>query len=196
MSSNYNIETDLKEAEAMAQGLSEYVRGNDLYGTTGNGMFARMPSLTVGSLLMRLRRLNLLRDQLENSQKQRLDAAIETFEATRSEWTHHYQEKMAKEVESRLGSMIQFFADCADNIANCQAGYRTEILKRTIVEEVLKEMQNMNMNGDDLMNKVNAADNRLHKYFQPDGFQWSDTLKPAYPEDEFWWLYQSPQEDS
>jgi hypothetical protein len=196
MSSNYNIETDLKEAEAMAKGLSEYVRGNDLYGSTGNGMFARMPSLTVGSLLMRLRRLDALRDQLEDRQSKRLDAAIETFMAARSEWAQHYEDKMLKEVESRLGSMIQFFADCADNIVNCQSGYRTEILKRTIVQEVLKEMHELNIDNQSVMNKVNAADNRLHKYFKPNGFQWSDTLKPIYPEDEFWWLYQSPEADS
>ena len=39
MATNYTLDRDLKEAEAMAEGLAEYVRGTALYGSTGGGVF-------------------------------------------------------------------------------------------------------------------------------------------------------------
>ena len=193
MSSNYKIEVDLKEAEAMAQGLSEYVRGTDLYGTTGGGMFSRMPSLTVGALLLRLRRLDMLRDKLQDRQSKRLDAAVEAYDAARREWAHHYEEKMRQEASSRIDSMATFFEECDESPAKCAEAYRTELLKRTIVQEILKEMHEMNVRDESLMTKIRAADSHLKAYFKPATFKWSSELKPAYPEGEFWWLYQAPQ---
>jgi hypothetical protein len=193
MSSNYKIEADLKEAEAMAEGLSEYVRGNDLYGTTGGGMFSRMPSLTSGALLLRLRRLDMLRGKLEDRQSKRLDAAVEAYDSARREWTQHYEDKLVQEAHSRIDSMATFFEECDDSPAKCFEAYRTELLKRTIVQEVLKEMRELNVSDAALTTKINAADARLKSYFKPAEFQWSEELKSAYPEDEFWWLYQAPQ---
>jgi hypothetical protein len=193
MSSNYKLDVDLKEAEAMAGGLSEYVRGNDLYGSTGGGMFSRMPSLTPGALLLRLRRLDALRGKLEDRQSKRLDAAIEAYDSARREWTQHYEDKLVQEANSRIDSMATFFEECDDSPAKCFESYRTELLKRTIVQEVLREMHELNVSDAALISKINAADNRLKTYFKPATFQWSEELKPVYPEDEFWWLYQAPQ---
>ena len=54
-------------------------------------------------------------------------------------------------------------------------------------------MRELNVSDAALTTKINAADARLQSYFKPAEFQWSADLKPAYPEDEFWWLYQAPQ---
>jgi hypothetical protein len=43
------------------------------------------------------------------------------------------------------------------------------------------------------MTKISAADQHLKHYLRPDSFQWGNELKAAYPEAEFWWLYQTPQ---
>ncbi|MEL6526404.1 MAG: hypothetical protein AAFQ07_11920, partial [Chloroflexota bacterium] len=72
MSASYDINKDLKEAKAMADGLADYLRGDVLYGSTQGGFFSRMPSLTVGALLMRLRRLDALRTNMMDSDRRTL----------------------------------------------------------------------------------------------------------------------------
>ena len=193
MSSTYDIKTDLKEVEAMADSLSEYVRGDDLYGRINRGMFSQMPRLTAGALVMRLRRLDILRENLKDHQSKRLDATVDTYESVRREWTHHYETKLLQEAHSRIDSILVFFQECDENINKCVELYRPELARRTIVQEILKQMEVFQLEDADVMKKVKAVDNRLQHFLQADDFQWHDDLKPAYPKDEFWWLYQTPQ---
>src|SRR3990172_2368406 len=115
VSEKYSIDRDLKETEAMAGALASYVRSDELYGRVGSGgMFAGrdMPSLTVGALLMRLRRLNALRDEMTDSQVARLKKAESQHGAVSNEWRRHYQQKMLREANSRLDAMSAFFDEC------------------------------------------------------------------------------------
>lgn len=197
MSDNsYSFSQDLKEAKAMADALDRYVRHETLYGTVGaGGLFSggRMPALTVGALLMRLRRLNALSDQLSDSQRQTL-AVVETRNrAVHQEWRVHYEGKMTREAHSRLDAMKPFFEECASSPRLCAQVYRPEVLRRTIVEELLIAMQDYDIDSGDVVKKVRAVDGRLRSFVQADEFLWSEVLKPAYPEKQFWWMYNRPQ---
>lgn len=194
MSSNYKIKADIKEAKTMADELGDYVRGDQLYGNTGGSFFSNMPGLTVGALLMRLRRLDTLRDSLSDSQNRDLDIAITAWEKARDEWRLHYEQKMIRELDSRLDSMQTFFKECAESSVNCRNNYRPEILKRTIIQELLREMNQLNVEAD-VQAKVELVDGKFHSYMRPDEFQWSDELQAVYPQNEFWWLYQKPPQD-
>lgn len=190
MSGKYAFKKDVKEALAMAETFSHYVRGNALYGKTS--MFSSMPSVTAGALLMRLRRLDLLRDQMKDHETKNLDKAIDYFEAVRQDWRHHYEGKLQKEAHSRIDAMRGFFYECGENIRNCIGIYKPEILRRTIVQEILRELEDLHIEDSDLTGKIKVTDNRLHNVTEPTDFQWADILKPVYPRDEFWWLYKAP----
>ncbi|MGJ3238146.1 MAG: hypothetical protein ACFE0Q_05515 [Anaerolineae bacterium] len=192
MSSNYKIQTDLTEAQAMVEGLADYVRGDQLFGHAGAGFFSKMPSLTIGALVMRLHRLSALRDQLSNKQQSKLDEAINNWQSTRREWRSHYEGKLLHEIESRLDSMQTFFKECADSQQSCHNNYRPEIQKRTIVQVLLDEMDELGIEDDEIHKIVKEADGKLRTYLRSDDFQWSDTLTKVYPQDTFWWLYQKP----
>lgn len=192
MSSTYKIGTDVDEAVAMAEALVDYVRGDQLYGNAGGGFFSKMPSMTVGALLLRLRRLNAMRDELNSSQADKLDRAVDLYESARKEWTLHYEEKMKQEVHSRVESMNQFFKECAESPAKCANVYRPELLRRTIVQELVTEMTEMNLTDDELMGKIKVADSKLRGFVREDGFQWHEMLADVYPKREYWWLYQKP----
>lgn len=192
MSSNYKISRDLNEAKSMAENLSDYVRGDELYGYAEGGFFSRMPSLTIGALLMRLRRLDAMRNTLNDSQERDLESAIATWQETRNDWRLHYEEKVVREVESRLQSMKTFFRECADSLQNCHNSYRPEIQKRTIIQELLNEMAELNLSNVDVKALLEVADTKLHSVMRPDEFQWSPELEAIYPQSEFWWLYQKP----
>lgn len=193
MSAKYSLDTDLKEAKAMADALENYVRGDTLYGSASGGFFSSMPSLTVGALVMRLRRLDAQRDQMQDRQRKTLDAAVERYESVAREWTEHYEQKMLREANSRLDAMSNFFKECAESERQCAAVYRPEQLRRTIVQELLREMDSRNVSvGKELEAKVRNADKYLRGYFRPSEFEWADSLQAIYPESEFWWLYQRP----
>lgn len=192
MSAQYRFSRDVKQALTMAQSLEEYVRGDRLYGQTGAGALAGMPSMTVGGMLMRLRRLDVLRDHLKDHQIKNLDKAIEQYDAVRHEWAFHYEGKITREAHSRIDAMKGFFYECADNIRQCIGIYKPEMTRRTIVQELLKEMQVLDMSDATLMTKIEETDEKLKRYVEQAAFQWSDVLMPAFPKAEYWWLYCSP----
>ncbi|MDQ7027411.1 MAG: hypothetical protein Q9P44_17855 [Anaerolineae bacterium] len=192
MSKNYSFEHDIKEALAMAEALGEYVRGQRLYGVVRGGRFSGASSLTAGALLMRLRRLHHLRESLKDFQVKNLDKALDYYEAVRDEWTLHYQGKLQQEAHSRLDAMRTFFYECGDNIQNCIGIYKPEILRRTIVQEILFELEALEVQDSELDIKVKGTDSRLRHYVEPANFQWSEEIQPAYDEDDFWWLYHCP----
>lgn len=192
MSAQYKLDRDLKEAETMAGALEEYVRGSELYGNASGGIFANMPSLTVGALLMRLRRLDAMRGQLTPKQTETLNFALRKQQSVQSEWRVHYEEKLVHEANSRLDAMRGFFRECAESNRLCASVYNPEVLRRTIVQEVLRALAVFNIEDETLTEKQRNTDSTLRGFVKPWRFLWDEVLLPVYPKDEFWWLYNKP----
>lgn len=195
MSAEYSIETDLKEAEAMAHSLDAYVRGEQLYGSAGGGFFNPMPSLTVGALAMRLRRLHALGSALNARQQARLEKATRHHDSVQQEWRAHYEEKVTREAHSRLEAMATFFKECRESPSQCPNIYKPEALRRTIVQELLRLLPELNVDTGDLTDKVRRTDGNLRGVVNKSEFIWAPVLMPVYPQDEFWWLYSTPPEE-
>lgn len=184
---NYSIETDLSEAQAMAQALTPYVYEEPLYGNIGN-----MPSLTLGSLLMRLRRLRALENQLTPAQRMRLSQIEAQHESVLRDWRTHYDAKLLKEVDSRLDDMKPFFSECREDPRACAGAYVPEAFRRTIIQEIIVTIENFDMNETNLASKLRRSDLELQRYIKTCPFIWSAILQPVYPPDTFWWLYNRP----
>jgi hypothetical protein len=195
MSSNYNLQTDLNEAKAMVEGLEDYVRGPELYGHANGNFFTNMPSLTIGALLMRLRRLDGLRGKMRDSQSKELDKIVDKWQEIRDEWRLHYEEKLKREADSRLDAMRTFFTECEENKLNCQHNYRPELLRRTVVQELLQEIDALKIEATDLKRKASATDARFRSYLSDASFQWAEDLQAVYSKADYWWLYQKPTVD-
>jgi hypothetical protein len=198
MAERYSIEQDLREAKAMAEGLERYVQGEQLYGAAGSGGFfsgGKMPSLTVGALVMRLRRLRALEGQMNAQQRQQLREIEQKHESVRKEWRYHYEQKMVWEVNSRLDAMAAFFEECASDPKLCARVYLPEVLRRTTVEEILIAMKEMGIETRELDKKAKSTDSRLRRFTQPASFVWDQALETAYPQSQFWWMYSHPPEN-
>lgn len=193
---NYSVGQDLKEARAMVDGLDRYIRGNDIYGRVGSGgifSMSQMPSLTLGALLMRLRRLQALRDTLNPQQQAELDQLLAANEKTRNEWREHYHSKLEREAISRLKAMSTFFEEIRDNPKLAATSYQPEALRRTIAQVLRDTMQAEGMPVDKVDGEMGAVDSRLRRWFNKGKFIWSEALEPAYPEQPYWWLYVEPK---
>lgn len=190
---NYNVDRDLAEAKALAEHLVPYIYEDQIYGSIG-GMFGSgsMPSLTIGGLLLRLDRLHALESQMNDAQKAQLAAIDAQHENARKEWTVHYNNKLAAEASSRLKMIQQYLRDCKEDPKSCAYNYTPEANRRTVVEALVKAMQRHNVTPDDLSTTIRSVDAGLRGFTKPGDFMLSDTLKPAYPQDKYWWLYVRP----
>ncbi|MEO1166206.1 MAG: hypothetical protein AAFV98_20675 [Chloroflexota bacterium] len=191
MTTNYRIERDLFHALTMSQVFEDYVRSDQLYGYAA-GLFSNMPSMTIGSLVMRLRRIDTLRMHMPDSKKKKLDDALDKYLQVRTDWLYHFENKIKQEAHSRVDAMKGFFYECSDNIRNCIGIYKPEMMRRTIVQELVREMEILNIRDGELVAKITETDDKLRRVTEKADFQWADILIPAYDEKEFWWLYNSP----
>jgi hypothetical protein len=194
----YAIDEDLREAEAMVKGLVPYLESDEVYGRVGGGGIfggGSMPALTAGALVMRLRRLRLLRDQMTESQRARLDSIEDQHAEAVKEWRVHYERKLLREANSRLDAMRAFFQEASENPRTTSSNYRPEVLRRTISQEILIALADMNVSSQELAQKASQVDNRLRGIAtQATDFLWSPMLQPIYPQKDFWWLYRKPRD--
>lgn len=194
MSSKYTIEQDMKELSTMGDNLAQYIPGDELYMGVGGGFFgSNMPKLTLGAFLMRLRRLNQLRDSLSPVQQAELDKAMTQHDQVRKEWTVHYEKKLTWEAQSRLKAMEEFFRECRENMKTCANAYSPEASRRTIVQELLIAMEKYGVNTHQVITQAHQTDAELRRWITAGDFIWSDELQPIYPRDTFWWLYGHPE---
>ena len=195
----YDLDQDLKEAQAMADVLDPYIYEDQLYRRIGGGRVfssSNMPYMTLGALLLRLRRLRILSDQLPAAGQNQL-AEIEARNADiQREWSVHYERKLVSEALSRLDAMRMFFDECDQNPQQCASAYLPEALRRTIVEEVQIKMDELHIASAEVKAKRAEIDHRLRGVVKPAEFIWAEALKPAYSPDRFWWLYGKPQSGS
>ena len=192
---NYDIDQDLKEAEAMVKVLDPYIYEDQLYRRVGGaGIFSRsnIPYMTLGAVLLRLRRLRTLEDQLSSAQEATLAQLEEQHDSIHQEWRVHYEKKLVKEAASRLDAMRMFFDECEQNPKLCASAYMPEALRRTIVQETLRAMTQMQVESADVNAKKAQIDQKLRGVVRSSEFIWSDLLQSVYPEDEYWWLYHRP----
>jgi hypothetical protein len=165
----YDINRDLKEVSAMVKALENYLKQDVLYGSVSGGFlsFSAMPSLTVGAILMRLRRLQALDEARELDDKQR-DSLRDVVKQHGDIYTQNrrlYEAKLTREATSRLKAIETFFEECFKDPQSCPRNYRPEAMRRTIVQEVLFRMEELGIQIDDeLKTLLSTTDNKLRRY--------------------------------
>jgi len=191
MSAEYSIDRDLNELVKMSETLKDYVLSEMLYMSVEGGLFGSegMPQLTTGAFLLRLRRLNHFRDEMNGTQQATLDKAIDHYNAVREEWTVHYEQKMVREALSRLKMIAEFFRECRENKNACWDAYPIEALRRTIIQELIIALDDQEIDFQDVITLAKQTDNELRTWVTMGDFTWSDELMPVYPKETFWWLY-------
>lgn len=172
----------------MVEALVPYVYQDELYELLGGSM----PSLTLGALLLRLRRMETLRSRMTAAQTELFEQVEARHVAVRQEWQVHYDKKLAREAESRLGNLHTYFKECDDDPRLCANAYLPEALRRTIIQEILDALPDDLISEIGLDAKIKKADARMRRYLRASVFVWDPELKPVYPEDIYWWLYNRP----
>lgn len=181
----YDLDHDVEVLAAMASSLTPYLYEDEIYGYLGGDM----PRLTLGGLLLRLFRLSRLEDHLSAEQLVQVQDAHINFDAERSKWAVHYENKIQRELLMRIESLERFLKDCVEDAQGCAAGYPTESEKRTMIHHLYQEANEQDVVPHDIQLRMHEVDGQLRRVFREGEFITDERLKGVYPPDTFWWLY-------
>lgn len=187
-----NLEHDLLVVEATASGLKSYLLGESIYWALGKprpGDYY-LPQGTLGGLLMRLHRLKALRDDLSPEAQRRLHEAAATVDEELERWRVQAEEKAAREAKTRISTWRQFIEEMEQNPRRYVPEYPTQVEGRTALAFLIPLAGEVDKDGKE--RQVRAVDSLLQTLPAEHTFVWPDTLRPAYPENDFWWLYFKP----
>jgi hypothetical protein len=181
----FNLEHDVRVLSAMASNLTPYLYEQEIFAHLGPDL----PELTLGGLLMRLYRLSRLEDILTTGQQNLVQDARLNFEAERSKWAVHYENKIQHELKSRTEALMRFLDECIADRTGCVVNYPVQAEKRIMIEHLRSEAQEHDVLSGDQDNEVKAADQKIRRLFIDGDFITDKRLLDIYPREEFWWLY-------
>ena len=133
------------------------------------------PQLTVGNVLLFLRRLEAVGDARPFQQ------AVDDLKAR---WGAHWRRKAEREANARLRQWRDYLAEAG----NRAPYYRYKVRERVILALLDEDLQGL---PPAVASRVEELDGVLRAVFVPGAFVWEPELQRAFPRDPFWYLYGS-----
>ena len=176
---------------AMADELEYYLTNDELYHT----LIVRAPGgdqnlkMTIGDMLTRVRQLQNEDVDLQ-SLKEKIAAALTQIDVTRRELHTRMQERMAREVASRLNNLQWFLDDCVEDQQRCRIDFPFEMRNRQRIEELMAALDGRL--DETNQKRLEAIDTRIRQMTRNTDFLWDERLKSIFPPAPYWYLYVSP----
>jgi hypothetical protein len=184
---------DLMILEEMAGNMAAYLDSDAVEWTIPR---ANMPKLTIGGYLMRQSRLGALREALSSDEQERLDAATDQYDKALEERVVRFEKRANQELHMRITEWVGFLREISHWSNNEVNTYAGGVDTRVVIKELLDALQTPPYRLEPgVLDELNAIDNILRGRIAEDGFVWDSVWEPAYPEQEFWWLYGKPREN-
>ena len=182
------LQNDLKIIERFNEDIPAYIRRDTLFYPTG----PNFPDLTFGGFLMRQHRLLLLRDLLNTEEQNRLDKAIAEFQAALDGSIVAFEKRCHKELITRHRLWREHVRDLVDDKA-AFAFYSGAVEPRLMIAAIVQQLSLPPFQLDsDIPERVESLDMTLRARWIPGDFVLQPELEPAYPQNEFWYLYGAP----
>jgi hypothetical protein len=177
-------EEDRLYLEAGVEQMRDYLLSTELFWPlTARG--AKLPRLTISCLLLTRARVSVSLSSLEDQAfLQRMEQRLE---AIRSKWTVAWINKCRREVRMRFDLWRNFLADYQESPGEYADFYHQEVRWRVMIELLLPELPD----PPDTNGALDRLDETLRTSFISGDFVWDAYLEPAFPPEEFWFLYGS-----
>jgi hypothetical protein len=181
----FDLDRDVRSLVAMAAHLTPWLYEDELYGHVAGDL----PRLTLGGLLLRLYRLERLSDHLRAEQQMQVQEARAQFELARAQWAAHYEQKLRRELQTRVHAFELFLTDCEEDLSACALNYPVQAEKRTIIHHLVQEASALEIFDSQLHARIREIDRRLRSIIREGECLADERLCRVYPRTEFWWLY-------
>jgi hypothetical protein len=185
------LRQDLRILEAMAAEMDEYLRNDNLFWPLGD---SSLPRLTLGGYLMRQHRLLALRQQLDQADQNRLDAAEAQFEAALVEKVVAFEQRAHEDIRARLRQWNEYLKELRDPSLAAGDYYGSAVETRAMLAALLNKLETPPYQLDRrVLNELASFDRVLGNFWQTGDFIWPEEWEPAYPPQRYWWLYGRPR---
>lgn len=183
------LKQDLIVLETMAGLMGEYLQSDVLFYPAPR---SDLPKVTLGGYLMRQYRLLQLRDLLDMEEQSRLHEAISHYNSALDEKVVRFETKAHTELEARLRQWQEYLREAKRGVN--VAYYESAVDTRAMIEALIGQLRIPPYQLDDEMSRNLALlDRELSRVWERGEFIWPREWKPAYPRDEYWWLYGHPR---
>ena len=189
------IARDAALCEAMADEIKEYLKSNELFWEPDRRRpgGADLPKLTIGGLLLAMRRLETLRDHLNPDKAKALTRAGREMAFQKSQWRLRYQNKLARDLRSRLDAWAWYLDDCQQQGKAAIIHYPRQVETRVKIDLLLDEAIEVGLEVKESHKRKAGLDERLRTLFTKGGFGWISELAAGFPPNRFWYLYGTPR---
>jgi ubiquinone biosynthesis protein UbiJ len=185
------ITRDAALCEAMADELDDYLKSSQLFWEPDRRWpgGAKLPKLTLGGLLLALRRLETLRDRLDPDWSRALTRAGQELAFQKSHWRVRCQAKLARDLRSRLDTWAWYLDDCEAQGESAIVHYARQVETRVKIELLLDEVAQIKLDVRDERQRQRVLDERLRADWRPGDFCWLEALAAGFPPERFWYLW-------
>ncbi|MBN1302908.1 MAG: hypothetical protein JXA13_00630 [Anaerolineales bacterium] len=168
--------------EAGIKELPEYLLSQILYWPVTTASGVSLPRLTVGGILLAIRRLSVLSPSEDESKVLQIEMAVDTMRLKRQTlWVA----KCENEFQSRLILWKNYLVDYQEGRDEQADYYPNEVRLRVMLELLLSELSTR----PEEIAALSRLDGELKDDFQAGDFIWDEQLIPGFPQDVFWFLY-------
>ena len=185
------LKKDLDILIAMVEELTNYLNS----GALDWPMFkADYPSMTLGGLLMRKRRLQILANLLSEAKQVELKQIATQFEEMTYDKTALLEKKGTQELHTRITQWKEHLQEYWDSEVIAQHYYATDVEVRMIITDLIFMLDTDPYQLDaNLVRQVDTLDDELMSNWQDGEFIWPAEWIPAYGKGDYWWLYGMPE---
>jgi hypothetical protein len=168
-----NLKHDFEFIQSALPEVETYLLSETLYWPLG----ASLPRLTIGGLLLALKRASAL----EPFEARKWLLQVESVRAKRR---NAWEQKSLRELQNRLRLWSESVSEWRSAEGGQRADYTGEVRGRVIIQILLREV---NAPGEQAA--LDALDRFLRVHLKPASFLWDKGLEQAFDRDEFWFLY-------
>ncbi len=167
--------------------LENYLLAKDLYwpiGVNSPAGSAPYPQLTIGNLLLSLRKLPAY--SLNADQQAEVARIEQQLYNMQSKWRVAWEEKSAREFSARLKLWRDFLEEYRSSPENHFDRYRYEVSRRVLLQLLSSQSSQLPPAEVELLS---GLDSLLRARFLPADFIWEAELTKSFPQQTYWYLY-------
>jgi hypothetical protein len=183
------LRRDVDILEAMSTEMDSYLRHEVMFWPMTQG---DMPRLTLGGFFLRAHRLIALSALLTPDERSRVSLAMAQFNELAKNHVVAIEKRLYEEIEVRLRQWQTSLRDWQAQ-APTPSLYATGVEVRAMIASMLNKLDTPPFRQDaQLLARVHHLDRALQKHWQSGEFVWPAAWQPAYPQEEYSWLYGLP----
>lgn len=190
------IDTTLAITQAMADELTDYLLGDNLYRQlivkTPGGV--KQPKMTIGALLENIQTLGWERDRLSAEQERQVEAIKESAVSARRTFSSQWGALLRRELKALLDSWRWYLDDAARD-PDARERYAQEAHIRTRIDLVQNELSD-DWQAADQRRELGELDARLRPMLVGSAYAGPRGGESRYPPNRSWWLYGRPGDAS